>query len=134
MAGFSALEATMKRVLSCCAVLLTAVLVTPALRADVKTTEKSSVVFEGMMGAMMNRVSGASKGTTSTVAVKGNRMSRMSDTTGQIIDLTEQKIYTVDVRRKEYSVMTFAEMRAQMEKLRADMAKQQQGMTPEEQK
>lgn len=121
----------MKRVLSACAVLLTAVLVTPALRADVKTTEKTSVVFEGMMGAMMNRVSGGAKGTTTTVAVKGQRMSRMSDTTGQIVDLAEQKIYTVDVRRKEYQVVTFAQMREQMEKMKADMAKQQQNMDPE---
>jgi len=88
----------MKRALSCCAVLLVAALVTPVLRADVKTTEKSTVAFEGMMGAMMNRISGASKGLTTTVAVKGNRMSRMADTTGQIVDLTEQKIYGVDVR------------------------------------
>jgi len=134
MAGLSALEATMKRVLSCCAVLLTALLVTPAMRADVKTTEKSTVAFEGMMGAMMNRVSGASKGVTTTVAVKGNRMSRMSETTGQIVDLTEQKIYSVDVRKKEYTVMTFAQMREQMEKLRADMAKQQASMDPEAKK
>jgi len=124
----------MKRALSCCAVLLTAALVTPALRADVKTTEKSSMVFEGMMGAMMNRFSGGAKGMTTTIAVKGSRMSRMSDTTGQIIDLSEQKIYNVDTRRKEYTVMTFAQMREQMEKLKADMAKQQQGMTPEQQK
>jgi hypothetical protein len=124
----------MKRALSCCAVLLTAALVTPALRADVKTTEKSAVVFEGMMGAMMNRISGASKGTTTTVAVKGNRMSRMSDTTGQIVDLGEEKIYNVDVRRKEYTVMTFAAMREQMEKLKADMARQQENMDPEAKK
>jgi hypothetical protein len=125
----------MKRVLSCCAVLLTIALGTPALRADVKTTEKSSIAFEGMLGAMLNRVSGGSKGTTTTVAVKGNRMSRMSDNSiGQIIDLSEQKIYSVDTRRKEYTVMTFAQMREQMEKLKADMAKQQASMTPEQQK
>jgi hypothetical protein len=124
----------MKRVSSVCAVLLTVALATPALRADVKTTEKASMVFEGMMGAMMNRVSGGAKGTTTTVAVKGPRMSRMSDTTGQIIDLAEEKIYTVDVRRKEYQVMTFAQMREQMEKLKADMAKQQQNMDPETKK
>ena len=131
MAGLTAMEAAMKRALSCCAVLLIAALVTPALRADVKTTETSSVVFEGMLGAMMNRMSGASKGTTSTVSVKGNRMSRMTETTGQIVDLGEQKIYNVDVRKKEYTVMTFAQMREQMEKLKADMAKQQQSMDPE---
>ena len=122
----------MKRVLSCCAVLLTVALVMPALRADVKTTEKSSVVFEGFLGGMMNRMSGSAKGMTTTVAVKGPRMSRMSDAIGQIVDLSEQKIYSVDVRRKEYTVMTFAQMKEQMEKLKADMAKQQQGMTPEQ--
>jgi hypothetical protein len=132
MAKAYRLEATMKRVLSGCAVLLTAALVAPALRADVKTTEKSSVVFEGLMGAMMNRFSGGSKGTTTTVAVKGSRMSRMSDATGQIIDLSEEKIYTVDTRRKEYTVMTFAQMREQMEKMKADMAKRQEEMTAEQ--
>ena len=45
----------------------------------------------------------------------------------------EQKIYSVDVRKKEYTVMTFAQMREQMEKLKADMAKQQQSMNPEAQ-
>ena len=134
MARLTDLEALMKRALSCCAVLLTVALVTPDLRADVKTTEKSSVVFEGMMGAMMNRISGASKDSTTTVAVKGNRMSRMSDTTGQIVDLGEEKIYSVDVRKKEYTVVTFAQMREQMEKLRADMAKQQASMDPEAKK
>jgi hypothetical protein len=121
----------MKRVLIGSAMLLTAALLTPSLRADVKTTEHSSAVFEGMMGAMMNRMSGGAKGTTATVAVKGQRMSRMSDTTGQIVDLAEQKIYNIDVRKKEYQVVTFAQMREQMEKLRADMAKQQQSMDPE---
>jgi hypothetical protein len=66
------------------------------------------------------------------VTVKGSRMSRMSDTTGQIVDLSEQKIYTVDTRRKEYTVMTFAQMREQMEKMKADMAKRQEEMTPEQ--
>ena len=61
-------------------------------------------------------------------------MSRVSDTTGQIVDLTEQKIYSVDVRKKEYTVTTFAQMREQMEKLKADMAKQQQSVDPETKK
>ncbi len=74
------------------------------------------------MGAMLNRFSGRLEGTTTTVAVKGNRMSRNVRRPGQIVDLTEQKIYSVDVRKKEYTVMTFAQMREQMEKLKADMA------------
>ena len=50
------------------------------------------------------------------------------------MDLTEQRIYSVDVRKKEYTVTTFAQMREQMEKLKADMAKQQQSMDPEAKK
>jgi hypothetical protein len=129
--GANALEATMKPVVFVNAVLMAALLAVPVLRADVKTTEKTSMRFEGLMGAMMNRMAGGANGITSTVAVKGDRMSRMTETSGQIIDLTEQKIYTVDVRRKEYTVMTFAQMREQMEKLKADMAKQQEQMSPE---
>jgi hypothetical protein len=129
--GSDALEATMKPAVVVAAVLMAASLAVPVLRADVKTTEKSSMRFEGIMGAMMNRMTGGANGVTSTVAVKGDRMSRMTDSSGQIIDLTEQKIYNVDVRRKEYTVMTFAEMREQMEKLKADMAKQQAQMSPE---
>jgi hypothetical protein len=121
----------MKPVVVVPAVLMAVALAVPVLRADVKTTEKTSVRFEGMLGAMMNRMGGGANGVTSTVAVKGNRMSRMTDTSGQIVDLAEEKIYNVDVRRKEYTVVTFAEMREQMEKLKADMAKQQAQVSPE---
>jgi hypothetical protein len=111
------------------ALLLTAVV---GLRADVKTTNKSTFKLEGLMGGMVNRMFGGSDGITSTVAVKGNRMSTTTESTGQIIDLTEEKIYTLDLKKKEYKVMTFAEMRKQMEEARANMAKQQQQMDPED--
>jgi hypothetical protein len=124
----------MKRSLSrsLSAMAVCAALLAPVLRADVKTTEKSTFKLEGMMGAMINRMAGGADGTTSTVAVKGNRMSRLNDTTGQIVDLTEEKIYTLDVKRKEYTVMTFAEMRKKLEEAKAQLAKQQQQMKPED--
>jgi hypothetical protein len=122
----------MRRVLSCLALLLCAAAAAPGLRADVKTTEKSTFKLEGMMGAMLNRLAGGSDGITSTVAVKGTRMSRMTNTNGQIIDLAEEKVYNVDVRRKEYTVVTFAQMREQMEKMKTDMSKQQQKMSTED--
>jgi hypothetical protein len=119
----------MKRSLIASALLAAAALVAPALRADVKTTEKTTMKLEGMMGAMMNRMAGGADGATSSVAVKGSRMARMNTANGQgqIVDLVEEKIYNVDTK-KEYTVLTFAEMKAQMEKLKADMAKQQQQM------
>ncbi len=96
------------------------------LRADVKTQEKSQIKFEGMLGRMMGMFGGkaAKEGVVSTVAVKGDRMMRVSDTTGQIIDLAEEKIYTLDMRKKTYTVTTFAELRQKMEEARARAEKQ----------
>jgi hypothetical protein len=39
----------------------------------------------------------------------------MSDATGQIVDLKEEKIYDVDIKKKTYKVTTFAELRRQLE-------------------
>jgi hypothetical protein len=66
---------------------------------------------------MFNMFGGKSarEGTTSTVAVKGNRKATLNDSTGQIIDLAEEKIYDLDLKKKTYKVTTFAELRRQME-------------------
>jgi len=102
------------------------------LRADVKTTEKSSMKFEGMMGMLMKFAGAGGSPTSSTVTVKGNRMSNVTGDTGQIVDLTEQKIYQLDLKKKEYSSITFAEMREQIEKAKADAQKQMDQMKPED--
>jgi hypothetical protein len=47
----------------------------------------------------------------------------LSDTTGQIIDLTEEKIYDLDVKKKTYTVTTFAELRRRMERAKRDAEK-----------
>ena len=49
------------------------------------------------------------------MAVKGNRKRPRSGDTGQIIDLTEEKVYDLDLKKKTYKVVTFAELRRQME-------------------
>jgi len=91
-----------------------------ALQADVKTDEKTRVQFSGVLGGIVNFFGGkaAREGVTSTVAVKGDRKATTSDQTGKIIDLAEEKIYDVDIRRKTYKVTTFAELRKQMEDAR----------------
>src|SRR5262245_61159554 len=88
-----------------------------ALRADVRSDQKTKIEFGGMLGRMFNLFGGksAKEGVTSTVAVKGNRKSSISDTTGQIIDLSEEKIYDLDMKKKTYKVTTFAELRRQMQ-------------------
>jgi hypothetical protein len=95
------------------------------LRADVKTQEKSQIKFEGMLGRMMGMFGGkaAKEGVVSTVAVKGDRLMRVTDTTGQIIDLAEEKIYDLDMKKKTYKVTTFAELRQKMEEARAKAEK-----------
>ena len=62
---------------------------TAALRADVRTEEKSQVKFEGMMGRLMGMFGGkaAREGMVDTVAVKGNRMMTVGEDAGDIVDL-----------------------------------------------
>jgi len=90
------------------------------LRADVKTDEKTRIQFSGVLGGIVNFFGGkaAREGVTSAVAVKGDRKATISDQTGKIIDLAEEKIYDLDIRRKTYKVTTFADLRKQMEDAR----------------
>jgi hypothetical protein len=91
-----------------------------AVLADVRTEQKTQVQFAGGFGRMVNLFGGkaAREGVTSTVIVKGNRKVTLGDSSSQIIDLDEEKIYDVDLRRKQYKVTTFAELRKQMEEAR----------------
>jgi hypothetical protein len=88
-----------------------------SLQADVRTDEKTRIEFGGVLGRMVNIFGGKSarEGVTSSVAVKGDRLARTTDTTGQIIDLGEEKVYDLDIRKKSYTVTTFAELRRRME-------------------
>lgn len=99
--------------------------VTP-LGADVKTQEKGHVKFEGMLGRVANVFGGkaAKEGIVSNVAVKGDRKSTMSDTSGQIIDLAEEKVYDLDIRKKTYTVTTFDEIRKKMREAREQAEKE----------
>ena len=88
--------------------------------ADVRTEQKTRVQFGGMLGRVVNIFGGkaAREGITSTVMVKGNRKVTSTDSTSQIVDLDEEKIYDIDLRKKQYKVTTFAELRRQMEEAR----------------
>jgi len=97
-----------------------------AIRADVRADEKTHVEFAGMLGKVVNLFGGkaAREGTISTVAVKGNRKATLNEATGQIIDLSEEKIYDLDMKRKSYKVTTFDEIRRQMEEARKKAAQE----------
>lgn len=113
-----------------CALLVSA----DTLRADVRADEKTQVQFAGALGKIVNFFGGkgAREGVTSVVAVKGERKSSLNDSTGQIIDLSEEKVYQLDIKRKTYKVVTFAELRRQMEEAqrKAEEARKQQGAEP----
>ena len=125
----------MKRLSSLVLLILIAAVAAPfVVEADVKTREKTTFALEGVLGGMVRVFGGraAREGVEATVAIKGARKSAINNTTGQIVDLTGQRIYNLDVRRREYRVQTFAELRAQFEKAKADAAKQAAEAKPEE--
>ncbi|MCC7185695.1 MAG: hypothetical protein IT185_05605, partial [Acidobacteria bacterium] len=105
-----------------------------SLHADVKTRQRTQLKLEGMLGRIVGMAGGgaAADGQTSTVAVKGSRKADLNDRTGRIVDLTEEKVYDLDVRKKEYRVMTFAQLREQWKKAQADAEKQAKDMPTEE--
>lgn len=114
--------------------LVTVAMLAPAVHADVKTREKTLVKLEGMLGRIAGMAGGnaAKDGLTSSVAVKGQRMATFNDLTGQIVDLSEEKVYGIDFKKKEYRVTTFAELREQMKKARADAEKAVKDMPTED--
>ena len=95
------------------------------MSADVRSDQRVKFQLGGALGKMVNMFSkGAREGVTTMVAVKGNRKATMTATRpGQIIDLTEEKIYDLDLKKKTYKVTTFAEIRKQMEEARRQAEK-----------
>lgn len=103
---------------------LSCALLSSPLHADVKTTERSQVKFEGMLGRVMGMF-GGSKPQSSTVAVNGDRKATLGEGGGgRIIDLGEEKIYDLDARKKTYTVTTFEELRRRMKEAQAEAAKE----------
>jgi hypothetical protein len=105
----------------------------PAL-ADFKYTDTSQITGGALMG-MANFAAKFSKDSraamqpiTTTHYIKNNRLrTDGSDGTIQIIDLDGQRIISIDNQKKTYSVATFEEIKAAMEKARRDAeAKMQQ--------
>src|SRR5438105_3112060 len=114
---------------------------TPAY-AEAKTRDKTQVKFEGMLGRMFSLFGGkaAKEGVEGMSAVKGNRKATLNESTGHIIDLSEEKVYDLDMRRKTYTVTTFDELRRRMresqEKAKEQASKEEpeKGQPAEQQK
>ena len=116
------------------------VLTTSSLSADVRSDQRLKFQLAGALGKMVNLFSkSAREGVTTMVAVKGDRKALISgDTNGQIVDLAEEKVYDLDLKKKTYKVTTFAELRRQMEEAKrraeetAREARQAEPSTPAE--
>jgi hypothetical protein len=108
--------------------LVLALVATPAL-ADFKYTDTSQITGGALMG-MANFAAKFSKDSraamqpiTTTHYVKGNRMrTDGSDGSIQIIDLDGRRVISIDNEKKTYSVATFDQIKAAMEKAQADAA------------
>ena len=88
--------------------------------ADVKKQERSHVKFEGLLGGVVGLFGGkaAKEGIVNTVAVKGDRKLTVNDQSGEIVDLAEEKVYRLDMKKKTYEVVTFAQLRREIEEAR----------------
>lgn len=124
----------MRRV-ACVSGCVLTLLLSDVLSADVRTDQKVKFQLGGAIGKLVNMFGGkgAREGVTSVVAVKGNRKATLSDSTGQIVDLSEEKVYDLDMKKKTYKVTTFAEMRAQIEKARREAEQQAAQVREQEQ-
>jgi hypothetical protein len=123
-------DAAMKLVKGAVVGLLVAV--STSLHADFTYTETTQVTGGSMLGLMKmagafsKQARQAGEPVVSTVAIKGNRMAHINPTNIEIIDLDAETITNVDVLRKQYTVMTFAQMKQQIEAAAAKMKEQQQ--------
>lgn len=110
-----------------------------SVHAEVKERDHSSVKFEGMLGRVFNMFGGkgAKEGLEGTTAVKGNRKATFNEANGRIVDLSEEKVYDLDMHKKTYTVTTFDELRRKMreaeEKAKQDAQKEQPNQPREQQ-
>src|SRR5687767_5774850 len=126
----------MKRSLITCAIVVPmAALLCSPLAADVRTRERTHLKIEGILGKAFNLFGGkaAREGMVSTTTVKGNRKSTMNDSNGQIIDLAEEKVYDLDLKKQEYKVTTFEELRRRMKEAQEEAEKNVREIEKEEQ-
>jgi hypothetical protein len=110
-----------------------ATLFAQGLLADVKVERKTKMEFPGILGGIVKVFGGkaARDGVVSKVAVKGDRKMTLNDDTSELVDLAQEKIYRIDMKGKSYTVVTFEEMRRQMQEALAK-AKAQAGEAPKD--
>jgi hypothetical protein len=96
--------------------------VSAAAHADFTYTETTQITGGSIMqimkmaGTFSKTARQAGEPIVSTVIVKGNRMTRIGQQRSEIIDLDRETVTDIDNVKRQYTVMTFEQMRQQIEK------------------
>jgi hypothetical protein len=107
-----------------------------SLHADFTYTETTQMTGGSMLGLMKmagafsKQARQAGAPIVSTVAIKGNRMVRINPDSTEIIDLDAETITNIDTLKRQYTVITFAQMKQQIEAAAAKMKEQQAKSAP----
>lgn len=104
------------------------VAVSSLVQAGVKTEETTRVQLGGPLGGLLSVFGGkaAKDGIVTTTAVVGERRVTKGGDAGQIVDLAEETVYDLDLKKKTYTVTSFAELKQRFEDERAKAEKEAQ--------
>lgn len=80
-----------------------------------KITGGSIVSMMKFAGALSKEARQATDPVTSTVLVKGNRKAHINPDSTEIIDLDKETVTRIDHRKKQYSIITFQQMKQELE-------------------
>jgi len=101
-----------------------------SLLADFQYTETTKITGGSLVsmmkfaGAFSKEARQATDPVTSTVLVKGNRKAHINTDSTEIIDLDKETVTRIDHRKKQYSVITFQQMKQELESALSESQKQ----------
>ncbi len=107
-----------------------AVLIPTSLLADASYQETTQITGGSILGLMKmagtfsSQARKAGEPIVSTVYLKGNRLARISPEQAEVIDPDKEAITHIDLAKRTYTVMTFAQMREQLQKATQQMQNQ----------
>src|SRR5215831_10423956 len=115
----------------------TVVVATGVAFADFQYQETTKITGGSLLSMMrmMGRFSGQARQSldpiTQTAYLKGNRMAHIGKDSSEIIDLDKETITHIDHTKREYSVMTFEQMKKAMEGAAKQMEQRKTQQAPE---
>jgi hypothetical protein len=112
-------------VLALCVALPTSLFADYSYQQTTQITGGSIVTMMKMAGAFSSQARKAGEPVVSSIYIKDNRMANVSPDSTEIIDLDKETITQIDNIKKTYTVMTFAQIRQQIEAAREEMKKKQ---------